>query len=260
MNTRNRIEAAAENLLLLQWALRATKFLTRTRRSPAHVLAHQHVRNLAAIELAADAFADVFAFAELRAEKYGHETTQHFSLAMNYRWHDYRSCRITMLTKQPSLNNGSARSRVEDALAHLSYEDSKLGIHRLDAAVAGAVVARQPSDPLLRAEAAEAWSDIRPVIARHIAREQEIILPWAKMREDFPPVLIMRAHEQHLRLRHLAEAVDATSFITGTDEEVVKGGTALTAFAVCLDNLIDGEERDLFPMIERVLLAETAGS
>lgn len=164
-----------------------------------------------------------------------------------------------MLTKQTDLNNGNARSRVEDALARLSYEDSKLGIRRLDAAVAGAVVARQPWDPLLRAEAAEAWNAIRPVITRHIAREQEVILPWAKMREDFPPVLVMRAHEQHLRLLHLAESVDAASFITGTDEEIVKAGTALTAFAVCLDDLIDGEERDLFPMLQRSVQAETRG-
>ena len=57
----------------------------------------------------------------------------------------------------------------------------------------------------------------------------------------------MRAREQHLRLRDFARIVDATSFITGSDEEVTKAGTALTAFAVCLDDLIDGEERDLFP-------------
>ncbi len=167
---------------------------------------------------------------------------------------------MVMLTKQTALNDGNARSRVEDALARLSYEDSKLCIRRLDAAVAGAVVARQPWDPLLRAEAAEAWNDIRSVITRHIVREQEIVLPWAKMREDFPPILIMRAHEQHLRLLHLAESVDAASFITGTDEEVVKAGTALTAFAVCLDDLIGGEERDLFPMIQRILLAESPGA
>jgi hypothetical protein len=207
----------------------------------------------------AHVFADTFAFAELRGESCGDKGNSAFSLVMNYLWHDYRTRRVIMLTKQTDLNNGNARSRVEDALARLSYEDSKLGIRRLDAAVAGAVVARQPWDPLLRAEAAEAWNAIRPVITRHIAREQEVILPWAKMREDFPPVLVMRAHEQHLRLLHLAESVDAASFITGTDEEIVKAGTALTAFAVCLDDLIDGEERDLFPMLQRSLQAETRG-
>lgn len=161
-----------------------------------------------------------------------------------------------MLNKQSSANEGNARSRVEAVLARLTSEDSTLERRLLDAAVAAAIIARQPWDKSLRAEAAEAWSSIRKVIARHVASEQEIILPWAKMQEDFPADLIMRAHEQHLRLRHLAETVDAASFITGTDAEVVKAGSALTAFAVCLDDLIDGEERDLFPMIQRMLMSE----
>jgi len=76
----------------------------------------------------------------------------------------------------------------------------------------------------------------------------------------FPTDLIMRTQEQHLRLRHLAETVDAASFITGTDEEVVKAGSALTVFAVFLDDLIDAEERGLFPMIRRILRAEDSGA
>ncbi len=134
-----------------------------------------------------------------------------------------------ILNKRSFLNDGTAQSRVEDALARLSGEDS-------------------------------AWNSIKPVILNHLARQKEIILPWAKMRADFPYDLILRAHEQHLRLRHLAENVDAASFIAGPDEEVVKAGTALTAFAVCLDDLIDGEARDLFPMIQRSLLAKTPGA
>ena len=164
------------------------------------------------------------------------------------------------LTARSFLNDGTAQSRVEDALARLTGEDSELGKHLLDAAVAGAGVARQPSDTILRAEAAEAWNSIKPVIVNHLARQEEIILPWAKMHADVPFDLILRAHEQHLRLRHLAENVDAASFIAGPDEEVVKAGTALTAFAVCLDDLIDGEARDLFPMIQRSLLAKTPGA
>ncbi len=166
----------------------------------------------------------------------------------------------SILNKRSFINDGTAQSRVEDALARRSGEDSELSKHLLDAAVAGAVVARQPSDTILRAEAAEAWNSIKPVIVNHLARQEEIILPWAKMRADFPFDLILRAHEQHLRLRHLAETVDAASFIAGPDEEVVKAGTALTAFAVCLDDLIDGEAHDLFPMIQRSLLANTKGS
>jgi hypothetical protein len=165
-----------------------------------------------------------------------------------------------MLTKQPSLNGDNARSRVKDTLARLSNEDSTLARRPLDAAIAGAVVARHPWDTALRAEAAEAWNSIRPIITDHIASEEKVVLPWAKMHDEFPPVLVMRAHEQHVRLRYLAETIDQVSFITGTDEEVVKAGTALTAFAILLDDLIDGERRDLLPMIERILRSESPGA
>jgi hypothetical protein len=151
-------------------------------------------------------------------------------------------------------------AQVEAALARLSNEDSKLGESLINAAVAGAVVARQPWDKILRAEAAEAWNSIKTVIAHHLSSEEDIVLPWMKSRENFPPDLILRTCEQHLRLRGLARTVDAASFIAGSDAEVTKAGTALTAFAVCLDDLIDGEERDLFPMIQRSLFEESSGA
>jgi hypothetical protein len=156
---------------------------------------------------------------------------------------------------EKDLNN---TERVEATLSRLSNEDSKLGERLINAAVAGAVVARQPADMILRAEAAEAWNSIKPVIEHHLASEENIVLPWMKSRENFPHDLILRTCEQHLRLRELARVVDATSFITGSDEEVTKAGAALTAFAVCLDDLIDGEERDLFPMIQRSLFSGVA--
>jgi hypothetical protein len=146
-----------------------------------------------------------------------------------------------------------ATARVEAAVKRLSTEDSRLGERLLNAAVAGAVLARQPTDAILRAEAAEAWNSIKPVIEHHFTSEEDVILPWATMQKDFPPDLILRAREQRRRLCELARTIDAVSFITGSDEDVGKAGTALTAFAVCLDDLIDGEERDLFPMIQRCL-------
>jgi hypothetical protein len=154
---------------------------------------------------------------------------------------------------QGLLETSNAATRVETALKRLASEDSRLGERLLNAAVAGAVVARQPADTILRAEAAEAWNSIKPVIEHHLTSEEDIVLPWATSREDFPPDLILRAREQHRRLCDLGRIVDTVSFITGSDEDVTKAGTALTAFAVCLDDLIDGEERDLFPMIQRCL-------
>jgi iron-sulfur cluster repair protein YtfE (RIC family) len=170
---------------------------------------------------------------------------------------------MTMLTNKTNstrTENCAAAARVVDALKRLSLEDSKLGESLLNAAVAGAVVARQPADTILRAEAAEAWNSIKMVIAHHFASEEDIVLPWMRSRENFPADLILRTCEQHLRLRELARTVDETSFIAGSDDEVRKAGTALTAFAVCLDDLIDGEERDLFPMIQRSLFDESSGS
>jgi hemerythrin-like domain-containing protein len=170
---------------------------------------------------------------------------------------------IAMLTNKDNKNRAekcASAARVEAVLARLSREDSKLGDRMLNAAVAGAVVARQPADTILRAEAAEAWNSIKTVIEHHLNSEEDVVLPWAESLENFPPDLILRAREQRTRLCCLARTVDATSFITGSNEEVVKAGTALTAFAVCLDDLIDGEERDLFPMIQRSLFEESSGA
>jgi hypothetical protein len=170
---------------------------------------------------------------------------------------------ITMPMNKPNQDRLEPKiptAQVEAALARLSKEDSKLGESLINAAVAGAVIARQPADKILRAEAAEAWNSIKTVIVHHLSSEEDIVLPWMKSCENFPPDLILRTCEQHTRLRDLAQTVDAASFITGSDAEVTKAGTALTAFAVCLDDLIDGEERDLFPMIQRSLFEESSGA
>ena len=158
------------------------------------------------------------------------------------------------------LDQKLATAKVEAALAQLSNEDSKLGERLINAAVAGAVLARQPADKMLRGEAADAWNSIKIVLKSHLSSEEEIVLPWMKSQQNFPPDLILRTCEQHVRLRELARTVDAASFITGSNEEVTKAGTALTAFSVCLDDLIDGEERDLFPMIQRCLFGESSGA
>src|SRR5271167_5168745 len=90
------------------------------------------------------------------------------------------------------LDQKPATSDVEAALARLSTEDSKLGERLINAAVAGAVVARQPADTILRAEAAEAWNSIKPVIAHHLNSEEDIVLPWMRSRKNFPADLILR--------------------------------------------------------------------
>jgi len=71
------------------------------------------------------------------------------SVQYERRWYSTRKTGI--------LDQKLATAEVEAALARLTNEDSKLGERLINAAVAGAVVARQPADPMLRAEAAAAW-------------------------------------------------------------------------------------------------------
>jgi len=70
-----------------------------------------------------------------------------------------------MLTNKPNQNRpekNAAAAQVEAMLTRLSREDSKLGERMLDAAVAGAVVARQPADTILRAEGLRHGTRLRP--------------------------------------------------------------------------------------------------
>ena len=113
-----------------------------------------------------------------------------------YKAIDHSTSKIT-IRLEPQM---PASAQVEAALARLTNEDTKLGERLINAAVAGAVVARQPADTMLRAEAAEAWNSIKAVIASHLSSEEDIVLPWMKSQQNFPPDLILRTCEQHTRL------------------------------------------------------------
>src|SRR5271156_2204530 len=104
----------------------------------------------------------------------------HVRCSISIRMDDEGIAMLSNKRNQDAPEKCAPAASVEDALARLSNEDSKLGERMLNAAVAGAVVARQPADLILRAEAAEAWNSIRPVIARHLTCEEDIVLPWAK--------------------------------------------------------------------------------
>ena len=95
---------------------------------------------------------------------------------MQFGWQDEAMAMLNGKSNQ-LLENDANTGRVEATLARLSREDSKLCESLLNAAVAGAVVARQPADPILRAEAAEAWNSIKPVIVHHLTSQQDILLP-----------------------------------------------------------------------------------
>ncbi len=145
--------------------------------------------------------------------------------------------------------------RLKAVLSQLEREDAKLGARLLDAAVAGAVVARHPSDKEFRREAERAWHALEPLISHHLKSEEDTVLEWAEG-HDFPYELIERARERHQKLRRLVRTVADNGFTDRPDAEVEKSGRALCALAVHLDDLIDGEERVLFPMLHRKLFDE----
>jgi len=155
----------------------------------------------------------------------------------------------------PMAPNSKRLREVTAALKELVGEDSQLRSHLLDAAVAGAILARDPSNKDARKEAVRVWAAIESMISHHLTSEHDLVLPWAELQPGFPRRLIERAHERLGKLRRLARTVHEASFARGSNPEIAQAGRALCAFAVHLDDLIDGEERSLFPMLHRTLFA-----
>ncbi len=139
------------------------------------------------------------------------------------------------------------------ALSELGRQDSALRDQLLDAAVAGATLARDPSDRELRQEAAQTWTALASGVAHHLASEDDLVLPWAASQHTVPAQVMTRARERHRKLRSLAKTVAAVSFERARNPEVKRAARALLQLAVHLDDLIDGEERELFPLLQRSL-------
>jgi iron-sulfur cluster repair protein YtfE (RIC family) len=139
------------------------------------------------------------------------------------------------------------------ALSELGRQDSALRDQLLDAAVAGATLARDPSDRELRHEAARAWKALASGVAHHLASEDDLVLPWAASQDTVPAQVMNRARERHRKLKSLAKTVAAVSFERARNPEVKRAARALLQLAVHLDDLIDGEERELFPILQRSL-------
>jgi iron-sulfur cluster repair protein YtfE (RIC family) len=114
-------------------------------------------------------------------------------------------------------------------------------------------LARDPADRELRKEAAHTWKALASGVAHHLASEDELVLPWAASQRTVSAEVMNRARERHRRLQSLAKTVAAVSFERGRNPEVKRAARALLQLAVHLDDLIDGEERELFPLLQRSL-------
>lgn len=138
-------------------------------------------------------------------------------------------------------------------LEELRIEDAGMENWLVDAASAGLALTSHPSDRGRRATAALAWKTMSPILSHHLTSEDETVLPWADLQRGASHALINRLKEQHQKLRALVKVINGVAFEHDPDGRVATAGKALCDFAVCLDDVIAGEQRDLFPMLRRIL-------
>ncbi|HUY27449.1 MAG TPA: hypothetical protein VMV27_08525 [Candidatus Binataceae bacterium] len=151
--------------------------------------------------------------------------------------------------------SASRDRQVIAALNFLEAEDFQMRSHLLDAAVAGAILARDPGDKALRHEATQAWQSLAATLSHHVAAEEAMAAKWVKSKSDTPKRVIVGARERLARLRGLAAAVSGVDFARAADSDVRRGARALCSLAMDLDDLIDSDERELFPLLQRSLFA-----
>ncbi|HVB80688.1 MAG TPA: hemerythrin domain-containing protein [Candidatus Binataceae bacterium] len=141
-------------------------------------------------------------------------------------------------------------------LARLADEDIELRRPILAAASVAARLTLDPGNRELREQAARAWERIDSVLVNHLGREERSVLPWAESLADFPRHLVDRAREKHERIQALHDLIATHSFEKGSDEVVGAQARNLCVYATTLDDLIAGEERELFPVMRRVLFQQ----
>jgi len=147
----------------------------------------------------------------------------------------------------------SKESQMKFSLANLADEDVRLRRPILEAASVAAQLSLDPGNHELRERAAKIWARIDSVIARHLGKEERTVLPWAESLADFPRQLVDRARKKHEQIMVLHDLIATHSFEQGRDAEVAAEARNLCVYATTLDDLIAGEERELFPVMRRVL-------
>lgn len=146
-----------------------------------------------------------------------------------------------------------APAEIGRMIERLSGEDLKLSMPLLDAAVSGVVLGFNPDDAPMRRLAAKSWKRIRSLLSRHLLSEDQAIFPWTDAQREFPRAKLDKFKRRHEELRSLVQMIDSIDFETGAGAEVAKAGKALCRLAVRLDDLIEGEERELLPVLRRFM-------
>src|SRR5512146_859162 len=147
----------------------------------------------------------------------------------------------------------SEESQMKFTLAKLADEDVRLRQPILEAGWVAARLALDPDNRELRERAAKAWARVDSIVVRDIGKEEHTVLPWAESLVEFPRHLVDRARKKHEQIIALHDLIATHSFEKGGNDEVAAGGRNLCVYATTLDDLIAGEERELFPVMRRVL-------
>lgn len=147
----------------------------------------------------------------------------------------------------------SKESQMKFTLAKLADEDARLRRPILEAASVAARLSLDPGNQELRGRAANLWARIDSVIARHLGKEEGAMLPWAESLTDFPRQLVDRARKKHREIMALHDIIATHSFEQGREDDIAAEARNLCVYATTLDDLIAGEERELFPVMRRVL-------
>jgi DNA-binding response OmpR family regulator len=135
----------------------------------------------------------------------------------------------------------------------LNREDSRLRSHLLDAALAGLRLERNPESRELRQDAAQLWATTEPILSHHLDTEDNELLPWLKQHGSLSPEGGRKVRAYHDRLRSLIGAMANAGSDRLTEPQAREVGRALSGIAVSLDDVIDDEERRLFPTIRKAL-------
>jgi hemerythrin-like domain-containing protein len=135
----------------------------------------------------------------------------------------------------------------------LNREDSRLRPRILDAALAGLRLERNPESLELRRDAAQVWAAIQQILSHHLDAEEKRLLPWLEQQERLSPEVMRKVLECHDKLRKLMGSIVEAGAEHLTEAKARDAGRALSGLAVHLDDMIDDEERRLFPTIQKAL-------
>lgn len=154
----------------------------------------------------------------------------------------------------------NSTSQLRSTLADLAEEDAKLRQPLFEAATAAARLALNPSDHTLREGAARTWTRINSMLVKHLSNEERTLLPWTESLGEYPQHLVQRARKKHEQVMALRAAIAARSFENGSDEEIAALARNFCVFATTLDDLIAGEQRELFPLVRHALFHRSASA